>query len=470
MTENRVEVMVPVDAPRPSGRWPGVRRWILILLAVAIGLLLVEIVILGALEGWIDTPEVSQPEWLEGSALGAVLATSTPTPTPTPTPSPAEVADTFVPQLRWALTNANWDRALELVAIMQAIDTTGEPVRQWAFTTHMQYGQALVGGRQAAEAQMQFDEAAALYPSDSEARLWQTTTQLYLAGRDAFAADQWDAAILAFSQAYAQMPDYGDAFGHLVASYKRKGRAAIEAEDWPVAIAALIEAQERMPDDADIASLLSMAYRGLGQVAMSNEDWTAAIETMTEAQGRLPDDQQVTGLLAAAYRQRGIARHENLKLKAARADLEAALDLRPGDSEAKTHLDRVVYLLSKRIEIDISQQRLYAYKGERLVYKFPVSTGLRGRDTSTGNFHILDKIPMAYSRIWRLKMPYWMGVYWVKGIENGIHALPIRPDGSIMWAGLLGQRASYGCIILSNAAAKKLYNWADIGTPVHIRR
>jgi lipoprotein-anchoring transpeptidase ErfK/SrfK len=112
---------------------------------------------------------------------------------------------------------------------------------------------------------------------------------------------------------------------------------------------------------------------------------------------------------------------------------------------------------------------MYVYHGDKTVYTFRVSTGLRGRDTSTGHFQILDKIPMAYSRIWRLKMPYWMGVYWVHGIENGIHALPIRPDGSIMWGGLLGQRASYGCIILSNQAARQLFKWADVGTQVQIR-
>jgi lipoprotein-anchoring transpeptidase ErfK/SrfK len=39
-----------------------------------------------------------------------------------------------------------------------------------------------------------------------------------------------------------------------------------------------------------------------------------------------------------------------------------------------------------------------------------------------------------------------------------------------MWGGLLGQRASYGCIILSKSAARKLYNWAEIGTAVEIRR
>jgi lipoprotein-anchoring transpeptidase ErfK/SrfK len=94
---------------------------------------------------------------------------------------------------------------------------------------------------------------------------------------------------------------------------------------------------------------------------------------------------------------------------------------------------------------------------------------LRGRDTATGNFRVLSKIPMAYSRIWRLKMPNWIGIYYVQGIENGIHALPIRPNGSVMWGGLLGQRASYGCVILGNQPSKTIYNWVEIGTRVDVR-
>jgi lipoprotein-anchoring transpeptidase ErfK/SrfK len=37
-----------------------------------------------------------------------------------------------------------------------------------------------------------------------------------------------------------------------------------------------------------------------------------------------------------------------------------------------------------------------------------------------------------------------------------------------MWGGLLGQRASYGCVILSTEAAQLIYDWAEIGTPVDI--
>ncbi len=143
---------------------------------------------------------------------------------------------------------------------------------------------------------------------------------------------------------------------------------------------------------------------------------------------------------------------------------------KPDDAEARQHLDRVMYVLfpPKRIEVNVSTQRFYAWEGDTLVYEFLTSTGLPGQDTATGHFKVLDKIPMAHSSVWRLDMPYWLGIYYVGNIENGIHALPIRPDGTVMWGGLLGQKASYGCIILSTEAARIIYNWAEVGTAVDI--
>jgi LysM repeat protein len=122
----------------------------------------------------------------------------------------------------------------------------------------------------------------------------------------------------------------------------------------------------------------------------------------------------------------------------------------------------------KRIEIDISEQRLTAWEGETLVYDFVCSTGLPGYPTRRGQFQVLDKIPMAYSGPWNLWMPHWLGIYWAGGSENGIHALPII-NGKKLWEGHLGRPITYGCIVLSTEAAEVLYNWADIGTPVAIK-
>lgn len=122
----------------------------------------------------------------------------------------------------------------------------------------------------------------------------------------------------------------------------------------------------------------------------------------------------------------------------------------------------------KRIQISISRQHLWAYSGNQLVFSFVASTGLAKSPTMPGHFKVRSKIPNAYASTWNLQMPYWLGIYQVGSLENGIHALPILSNGQKLWAGLLGRPASFGCVILDTAAARQLYNWAEIGTPVVI--
>lgn len=122
----------------------------------------------------------------------------------------------------------------------------------------------------------------------------------------------------------------------------------------------------------------------------------------------------------------------------------------------------------KRIVIDLSEQHLYAYQGETLVYSFVASTGMGG-GTRTGTFHVLDKYPNAYASTWNLQMPYWLGIYWAGALENGIHALPILGNGQRLWEGYLGTPVSYGCIILGTQEALTLYEWAEVGTSVVIQ-
>jgi tetratricopeptide (TPR) repeat protein len=406
----------PSESPSaPPGSWRGSRgrRWLWGLLVLPVGLVLAAFLVWGPVH----------------SSLAWLLPTPTPTAAPTPTLTPEEIAAQFVPQLQAALSGEAWDRALELVTIMASVDPSGEGVQQWTLETYMTYGQALVLSGDVDGALVQFDHAVRVAPGDADAHLWQETAQTYLVGSEALEAGGWDAAINAFTQIHEAMPGFGDEDARLTEAYFRRGQEAVEAEDWTLAIESLSVVRERATWHADAVDLL-----------------------------------------AQAYRERGIEWEENNKLNKARTDLEAALDLRAHDARAQKYLDKVMYRLfpPKRIEIDISEQRLYAWEGDALVYEYRVSTGLRGRDTAPGNYQVLDKIPMAYSSIWRLKMPNWLGIYYVGGIENGIHALPIRPDGTVMWGGLLGQRASYGCVILSNKAAQTIYNWAKIGTVVDI--
>ncbi|MGD8397509.1 MAG: tetratricopeptide repeat protein [Anaerolineae bacterium] len=401
-------------ADRPQRRsTSGLRLWLAGLAVVAALLILVAVLVWGPV----------------GSTLARWLPTPTPVVTPTPTLTPAQIATRFAPELESVVRAGDWDRALQLVRMMRGVDPDGDEVRRRAIDTWMRYGRYLVGQGQVARALEQFDAVVALAPHDADAALWSEVSRLYLDGDDAVAGGDLAAALDHWRRAHDLLADYGD-----------------------------------------LVDRLGDAYLAYGEMALGTGDLAAAIEMLTEGRQRLPANDSVTDLLATVYLQRGIARQENGKLKAARVDLEAALALRPDDAEAQTHYDEVMYILfpPKRIEINLTTQRFYAWEGDTLIWKFPTSTGLRGRDTAAGHYEVLDKIPMAYSSVWNLQMPYWLGIYYVGNIENGIHALPIRPDGTVMWGGLLGQRASYGCVILSTEAARLVYKWAEIGTEVHI--
>lgn len=122
----------------------------------------------------------------------------------------------------------------------------------------------------------------------------------------------------------------------------------------------------------------------------------------------------------------------------------------------------------KRIVIDISDQHLWAFDGETEVYSFVASTGLPGLDTRPGVYSVLNKIPNAWGGTWGIWMPDWLGIYWAGSLQNGIHSLPILPNGSRLWDGYLGTPVSYGCIILGVTESKLLYDWAEVGIPVII--
>lgn len=126
------------------------------------------------------------------------------------------------------------------------------------------------------------------------------------------------------------------------------------------------------------------------------------------------------------------------------------------------------YSGSKYILVDISEQHMYVYNGDTLVYSFVASTGMNNA-TRVGTFAVQSKIPNAYGSTWDIWMPNWLGIYWAGGLENGIHALPILSNGATLWEGYLGRPVSYGCVVLGSYESSLLYDWAEIGTPVEIQ-
>ncbi len=119
---------------------------------------------------------------------------------------------------------------------------------------------------------------------------------------------------------------------------------------------------------------------------------------------------------------------------------------------------------NKRIEIDLTNQRLYAYEGNRQVYNFLISSGKWGR-TPTGTFKIWIKLRYAKmeggSRARRTyyylpNVPYIMYFYnaripKIRGF--GIHGT--------YWHDNFGAPMSHGCINMKTEEVGQLYYWAQ---------
>lgn len=137
---------------------------------------------------------------------------------------------------------------------------------------------------------------------------------------------------------------------------------------------------------------------------------------------------------------------------------------------AKTDLLPLPVVPGKRVVISIEKQRLWAYENGELLAKEVISTGMDRSPTQPGVFQVMTRDPNAYASVWDLTMPNFIGIYeaW-PGFMNGIHGLPVLANGQRLWANVLGQPASYGCIILDLPASEWFYEWAEDGVVVEIQ-
>ncbi len=111
------------------------------------------------------------------------------------------------------------------------------------------------------------------------------------------------------------------------------------------------------------------------------------------------------------------------------------------------------------IDVDLSQQMLYAYEGDTIVASFLVSTGVAAFPTVVGQFHIYLKFEytlMAGDGYYLPDVPYTM--YFYKGY--GIHGT--------YWHSNFGVPMSHGCVNMFTPDAQWLFYWAPMGTLVNV--
>jgi lipoprotein-anchoring transpeptidase ErfK/SrfK len=113
------------------------------------------------------------------------------------------------------------------------------------------------------------------------------------------------------------------------------------------------------------------------------------------------------------------------------------------------------------IDVDLSQQRAYAFEGREIVNTFVVSTGLPRTPTVTGQFHIYVKYRAAdmTGPGYNLPdVPYVM--YFYK--DYGLHGT--------YWHKNFGHPMSHGCVNFKTRDARWLFEWASVGTLVNVHR
>jgi lipoprotein-anchoring transpeptidase ErfK/SrfK len=111
------------------------------------------------------------------------------------------------------------------------------------------------------------------------------------------------------------------------------------------------------------------------------------------------------------------------------------------------------------IDVDLSQQRVYAYAGDTLMNSFVVSTGTWQTPTVTGKFKIWIKVrsqAMTGPGYYLPDVPFVMFFY----KSYGLHGT--------YWHNNFGTPMSHGCVNLSIPDAEWLYNFSSVGTVVNV--
>ena len=116
--------------------------------------------------------------------------------------------------------------------------------------------------------------------------------------------------------------------------------------------------------------------------------------------------------------------------------------------------------VGREIVIVLSTQTAYAYENGVLQRSAIISSGLPATPTVQGNFKITRKLPSRHMVGPGYDLP---GVPWVSYFFAGyaIHGT--------YWHNNFGTPMSHGCVNMTTADAKWFYDFAPVGTPVHVR-
>lgn len=122
--------------------------------------------------------------------------------------------------------------------------------------------------------------------------------------------------------------------------------------------------------------------------------------------------------------------------------------------------------VERLLEVDLGDQRLYLKENGKVVDSWLISSGVDQSPTYEGRFRINSHITSQTMTSTDPDNPYWNydvpNVQWVMYF-NGDQAFH-----GVYWHSAWGEQRSHGCVGMSNARAKQIYDWAPEGVDVWI--
>ena len=225
------------------------------------------------------------------------------------------------------------------------------------------------------------------------------------------------------------------------------------------------------------APLCAFAEEHIGPAAVKREDGTYYYPEQTAAQ---PAQKVYEGPAAALTNPdgtvQGSAAEAAVQAAAAQAAAEAAAQAAAEAAAAQAAALAAVHTNPYHhtcVEIDLTNQMLYAFDGETLVLQSPCVTGTKGsRDTSVGDWKVLSKETDRYLRgtnadgsKYKSWVSYWMPFHG----GQGMHDSSWRGTSHANYGGnIYTYDGSHGCVNLPYDVAAALFNFVYVGIPVHV--
>lgn len=120
--------------------------------------------------------------------------------------------------------------------------------------------------------------------------------------------------------------------------------------------------------------------------------------------------------------------------------------------------------LHKYIQVDLSEQTLYAYENGSLVYSFLVSTGVARYPTPILKTAVTDKLLWHdYKSLSPAGSP---DSFFLPRVKYNLRFLPHYYIHTAYWHNKFGQPMSHGCVNVEEKNAGWVYNWSEVGTTV----